>query len=312
MAKDSQPTVSIEVGKFHLSIDFNSDWNIDKQEWKFFKIFVVFGLIDDLVQIIKIFFTLIFSRKLMERVDDIFYFSFSLLYWFNFNLLFLMMFSQMEFRFPLFLFFFLLFWYLILRFTFILFFGIFSAAGTFLIFFQEIFSSYHDIFWSPITSGFIFFIRFRFRRWWLEFFFLFSWRVSILILKELFHFFIEFGHDFVSQFLFHCVESFCGIFIKFLFTWWGISSDIIIDSFQCFHKYWRILSLLFNNFAGFFNLFKKLLKVFPYFFKILVIKLVVNFSTKIFNGVPFFIFFSLYSSLFFFVSVIIIVTKILR
>ena len=301
------------MGKFHLSIDFNSDWNIDKQEWKFFKIFIVLGLLNNFVQVIKILFTLIFSWKFMERVNNIFYFSLSLFDWFDFNLLFLMNFSQMEFWLLLFLFFFLFFWYLFLRLIIVFLFGIFSAASTFLIFFQEIFSSDHDIFWSPVTSVFIFFIRLGFWRWWLEFFFLFlSWGISVLILKEFFHFFIKFGHDFISQFLFHGIESFCGIFIKFFVTWWSISSHIIIDSLQCFHKQWRIFSLFFNNFAGFFNLFKKLLEIIPYFFEILIVELVVNFSAKIFNGVPFFIFFSLYNSFFVFVSVIIIITKILR
>ena len=231
MAENGQPAVSIEMGKFHLSIDFNSDWNINKQEWEFFKIFIVFGLLNDFVQVIKIFFTLVFSGKFMERVDDIFYFSLSLLDWFNFYLLFLMNFSQMEFWLLLFLFFFLFLWYLILRFVIIFLFRIFSAACTFLILFQEIFSSDHNIFWSPITSVFIFIIRLGFGRWWFEFFFLFfSWRIGVLILKELFHFFIEFWHDFISQFLFHGIESFCGIFIKFFVTWWSISSHIIINS----------------------------------------------------------------------------------
>lgn len=141
----------------------------------------------------------------------------------------------MEFWFLLFLFLFPFFWYLIFRFVFIILSWIFSAGGTLLILLQEIFSSDHDIFWSPITSIFIFIIRLWLWRWWFKFFLLlFTWRICVFILDEFLHFLIEFRHDFISQLLFHCVESFCGIFIEFLFAWWSVSCNIIINSFQCF------------------------------------------------------------------------------
>lgn len=183
-----------------MPVDFSSDWNVNKQKWKFLKIFVVLRLLDNFVQVIKILFTLIFSRKFMERTDNVFDFGFSLLNRLNFNLLFLMKLSQMELR--LFLFFYLsfFFWdYLIFRFSIISLFWIFSAGGAFLFFLQEIFSSDHDILWSPVTSVLIFLIRFLFWRWRFKFFFLlFTWRISFLILKEFLHFFIKFRHDFIS------------------------------------------------------------------------------------------------------------------
>lgn len=90
MIENSWPTFSIEMSEFHLSIDLDSDWNINEQERKFFEILITFRLLNDFVQVVKIFFTLIFSRKFMERANNIFDFSFSLLDWFDFNLLFLM------------------------------------------------------------------------------------------------------------------------------------------------------------------------------------------------------------------------------
>jgi len=142
-------------------------------------------------------------------------------------------------EFGLFLFFlFFFFFYLFFGFIVIIGFGIFSATGSSLfIFLQKIFSSDHNIFWSPVTSVFVFFIWFWWWRRWFKFFLLlFTWRVGIFVLKEFFHLLIELRHNFVSQLLFHCIECFCGIFIKFLLSWWNVSSYIIINFFQCFQE----------------------------------------------------------------------------
>lgn len=207
----------------------------------------------------------------------------------------------------------LLFYHLAFRFVLVFLFGVLSADCTLFVFFQEIFSSDHNIFWSPITSVFILLVWFLFWRLWFKFFFfLFTWRISVLVFKELFHFTFKFGHDFISKLLFHGVECLsCVFIIEFFFAWWGISGYIIIDFFQSFHEQRWILALLFNDFGCLLDFFEELLKVFPYFFEIFVIQLVVNFDAKIFDGVPFFILFGLYGSFFFLISIIII-TKILR